>query len=75
MCCCSYTEQRREHKKSPIPAKTINCLNAARSTYLPVTNAQPQNKEEISTILSSQLKFKSSTGSLQDLSSKSDIKE
>lgn len=71
--CCSYTEQCRENKKFPMPAKTINCLNAAGSTYLPVTNVQPQNKKEISTILSSQLKFKSSTRSLQDLSSKFDI--
>jgi len=72
--CCSYAEQCREHKKYPIPVKTINCMNAAGSTYSPVTNTQPQNKKEISTILPSQLNFKSSR-SLQDLPSKSDIKK
>lgn len=63
-------EQHREYKKFPTPAETIKCLKAAGSTYLRVTNAQPQNKKEVATVLSSHLKFKSSTRSLQDLSSK-----
>lgn len=53
-----------KHKKFPLQAKTINCLNTTGSTYLPVTSMQPQNKKEnnkIATILYSQLLFWSST--------------
>lgn len=50
-------------QKIHIQVKTRNRLNAAGSTYLPVTSMQSQNEKEnkIATISYSQLKFPSST--------------
>lgn len=46
LCFCIYTEQCRDHKEIPMLVQSINCLNTARSIYLPEKKRCNQKKKK-----------------------------